>query len=162
SASPHRSPAGVRFLPSLCRARALERAWRNVAPRFEESDRARDALRGWLVFGVEHQLRPIRRFVRRCDSSHVADLTIPGLAIEAFGIARPAELERRAHINLHEIAGRHGGAHLLAIDAVRRDQCAQHDHARVDEQLRDLANPADVLVPLFSRETEVTTQPEPD
>ena len=50
----------------------------------------------------------------------------------------------------------------VAVLAVRRDERREHDRAGVDEQLRDLADPADVLGPVLGREAEVAVEPVAD
>ena len=49
-------------------------------------------------------------------------------------------------------------AHLVAVGAVRRDEGRERDDAGVGEELRDLADAADVLGAVLGREAEVLVE----
>src|SRR5690606_37812025 len=80
------------------------------------------------------------------------------LLVEALGIARLADLERRVDEDLDEAPLREDGPRHVAVLAVRRDEGGEHDGAGVDEELGHLAGAADVLLAVFGREAEVAVE----
>src|SRR5205085_1962166 len=81
------------------------------------------------------------------------------LGIEALRVSALAHIERGAHEDLDELLRPDEVAHGGALGAERRDERAEHEEARVDEQLRHLAHAADVLDPVGGGEAEVLVEP---
>ena len=108
---------------------------------------------------VEHQLGSLRGLVGRRDAGELRDLAGAGLLVEALRVAPLAGLERRVDVHLDEVARREERPGRVAVRAVGRDERGQHEHAAVGEELRDLADAADVLGAVGGREAEVLVQP---
>src|SRR5207247_226455 len=116
------------------------------------------ALLDALGVGAEGDFGVERRLVRRRDASEFRNLSGTGLLVEPRQLALLADLQRTVDHHLDEVAGLHEGAHLVAVGAVGRDEGSQRDDAGVGEQLRHLADAADVLGPVGGREAEVLVE----
>src|SRR5262249_47543972 len=67
-------------------------------------------------------------------------------------------VDRALDVHLDEVARLHDTPDAIAVGAIRRDERRQVDDAAVGEELRDLADAADVLGPIFGREAEIGVQ----
>ena len=109
-----------------------------------------------------HQLGLGRRLVRRGDAGELLDLAGARLLVEPLHVALLADLDRAVDEDLDEVARLHDRAHLIAVGAVRRDEGRQRHDAGVGEELRDLADAADVLGAVLGREAEILVEPVAD
>ena len=57
---------------------------------------------------------------------------------------------------------RHQRTHAFPIASKGRDECRERNDSRLDEQLRHLSDPADILDTTGVRKTEIDTQPMSD
>ena len=96
--------------------------------------------------------------VWRGDTGELLDLAGAGLLVEALQVALLAHLDRAVDEHLDEVPLLHDGAHLVAVGAVGRDERGQGDQPGVREELRHLADAADVLGPVLGREAEVLVE----
>ncbi len=100
----------------------------------------------------------LRRLVGRIDAGEVLERAAVRLGVEALGVAAPAFLDRRVDEHLDELALADEIAHHPPLGAERRDEGAQHDQSGIDEQLRHLADPADVLDAVGVGEAEIAVE----
>ena len=100
----------------------------------------------------------LRRLVGRIDAGEVLERAAVRLGVEALGIAAPAFRDRRVDEHLDELAVADEIADHAPFGAERRDERAQHDQSGVDEQLRHLADPADVLDAVGVGEAEIAVE----
>ena len=98
-----------------------------------------------LAVRIEHQFRAQRRLVGRGDAGELRDLARRAPSVEALHVAPLAGLDARVDEDLDELARGHQRAHRVAIGPIRRDERREDDQAGVAEQLRHLADAADVL-----------------
>src|SRR6266404_5652811 len=129
---------------SKARVRRRRRAQLHDAALLEVREDLARARVDALAAGVDLELGRERRLVRGGDAGELLDLAGARLLVEAFHVALLADLDRALDVHLDEISG-HEGAHLIAVGAVRRDEGGERDDAGVGEELRDLADAADVL-----------------
>src|SRR5450759_2149051 len=101
-----------------------------------------------------------RRLVRVVHPGQAAQLAgaLPG--VETLDVAVAADLGRRAHVHLHE---RRPAVFVLSAHGrprpgVRRHDRDQHQDAVAGQQVGDVADPADVLVPVGAAEAEVSAE----
>src|SRR5688500_5685830 len=96
--------------------------------------------------GIQHQLRPVRRFVRIIDTGEVAYLTPASPHIQSLGIAPLTFLERGSDVYLDKPAAQLTDEvpRLLIRRNERRDDC----HPMRRQSARHIAGPAKMLVPL--------------
>ena len=108
------------------------------------------------------KLRVLWRLVGGRDAGEVRYFTLACLLIEALGVAALCDVERGVDEDLDELSffKKHPGH--LTLGPERRDEAAQNHNTGVDHQLRDLADPADVLDPVRVGEPEVGVQPVPE
>src|SRR5690349_11967934 len=132
-------------------------AARDDAALGEQRDDRRDALFDTLPVGAERELRLRGRLVRRGDAGELLDLSRTRLLVEALHVALLADLERALDEHLDEVLG-HERANLVAVGAVRGDERRDRHHAGLGEELRDLADPSDVLGPVLARKAEVLVE----
>src|SRR6185437_3285856 len=112
------------------------------------------ALLDGLLPGVEYEFRRRRRFIGGGDAGELGDLAGARLAVEALGVARLADGERRGDVDfVEEIRMR--GADPLAIGEVWRDEGGDDDEARAGHQCGDFADATDVLDAVRRREAEI-------
>ena len=81
--------------------------------------------------------------------------------VETLRVALLAQLDRRVdeHLDETQPGSGMGGAHPVAVGAVRRDHRHQRDQPGVGHQTCDLAHPTDVLGAVGGREPEVGVEP---
>ena len=84
------------------------------------------------------------------------------LLVEALGVALHADLDRRVDEDLDELAVADQLARHAPLGAERRDERDEHDQPGIDEQLRRLADAADVLDAVGIGEAEVAVEPVAD
>src|SRR4029078_8925049 len=94
-----------------------------------------------------------RWLVRAVDAGKVLELAGARLGINSFDIALLRFGERRIDENLEELALRNHPANHVALSPERRNEGGEHNQARVSPQSRDFADAADVLDPVFFRES---------
>src|SRR5205809_565755 len=145
--APLRATARSRTCAALSIARAPE-----VAELEEAIDHAGGAVDDLLALRVDHELRGQRLLVGIRHAGELGDLAGQRPAVQPLGIAADALVERGLHIHLDERTDLF--AHLVADRAVGRDRGRDHRHAVPREQLRDVADAADVGVAVFAREPE--------
>jgi len=107
-------------------------------------------------------LRVLRCLVRSRDTGEIFDFSRSGLFVQALGVALLNHMKRGIDENLDETK-----AALLvdfagdgAISTVRRYEGGHRDTARIREQLRNLANAPDVLIPRLLIEAEIFVETE--
>src|SRR6185312_10512228 len=110
---------------------------RDDLPLPERSDDAPGSILGRARAGVDDDLRALRHLVGRVDPGEVLDLALEGPGVESFGIALLADLERRIHVDLDELALADELAHHAPLRAEGGDERAEHDGAGIDEEARD-------------------------
>src|SRR5436190_6435538 len=145
--APRRARARSRTCAALSIARAPE-----VAELEEPIDHPGRAVGDLLAFGVDHELCGQRLFVGVRHAGELRDFSGQGSGVQPLRVAADALVERGLHIHLDERADLF--AHLVADRAVGRDRGRDHRHAVPREQLRDVADAADVGVAVFAREPE--------
>src|SRR5438477_2262353 len=112
-----------------------------------------DRARGHVVtLRVDHQLRRERLLVGVRNAGELGDLARQRAGVQALGVAAHTLLERRLYVHLDERADL--AADFVAHRAVGRDRRADHHHAVAGEQVRDVADAADVGVAVLAREAE--------
>src|SRR5689334_2954024 len=107
-----------------------------------------------LAAAFEPQFRPRRRLVGVVDPGESLDLTGPGFLVEPFWIALLANLNRGVDEDLLEITVVQGGPNGVTITNVRADEGRQSNDARLAEQLRDRADPANVLLAILGGKSQ--------
>ena len=100
--------------------------------------------------------------VRRVDAGEVLQLAPPRLLVEPLGVALLGHAQRRVDEDLDELSLLDEGPDAAALALERGDEGRDHDQARVDHQLRHLADPADVLDAVGIGEAEILVQAVPD
>lgn len=98
---------------------------------------------------VDDQLRLCRRLKRIVDTGELTHLSTPGLGIEAFDIARLADLDRRRDIDLDEVLAE--PTDKVARLPIRRHKRGNDEDAVLLELTCEISDPFDVLVALPSR-----------
>src|SRR5205823_1061303 len=124
----------------------------------EQAEDLGDARLDGLVTRADRELRLERRLVRGRDPGELRDLAGARLLVETLDVALLARLDRAVDEDLDEVARLHDRPHLIAVRPVRRDERRQRHKARVGEELRDLADPADVLGAVGGGEAEVLVE----
>ena len=92
----------------------------------------------------------------------MADQPCPRLAVEALGVARLADLERRIDIDLDELALLEQLARHPPLGAERRDERHHDDQTGLHKQLRRLSHAADILHPVRVGKAEILVEPVAD
>src|SRR5260370_37333139 len=141
-------------------AAARSRTWAalNIRPtpqvaQLDESIEHPGGARGHvLALGVDHEFRRERLLVRVRDAGELGHLPGQRPAIQPFGVAANAFVERGFHVHFDERTDR--AAHFIADGAVRGNGGGDHDHAVAGEQLRDVADAPDVGVAVLAREAQ--------
>src|SRR6185312_942607 len=110
-----------------------------------------------LRSALEPQFGTRRGFVGIVDPGESLDFAGPGFLVEPFGIALFAYLNGGVDEDLLEIAVAERGPNRIAVTNVRADEGRQSDDPGLAEQLRDGADPANVLLAVLGGKT----QPEP-
>ena len=128
----------------------------------EVSDQLRDALVDALAIRIEDQFSGLGLFIGRRDSRELRNLARPRLLVESLDVAALAGLDAGLDPGFDEVALTHDLAHSIAIGTVGRNEGREDDDSCVGEELRDLANAADVLGSILGRKTEVRIQPHSD
>src|SRR2546429_4724024 len=105
-----------------------------------------------VTLRVDHQLRRERLLVGVRNARELGDLAGQRAGVQALGVAAHALLERRLHVHFDERADL--ATDFVAHRAVGRDRRADHHHAVAGEQLRDVADAADVGVAVLAGEAE--------
>src|SRR2546430_10595365 len=105
-----------------------------------------------VTLRVDHQLRRERLLVGVRNARELGDLAGQRAGVQALGVAAHALLERRLHVHFDERADL--ATDFVAHRAVGRDRRADHHHAVAGEQVRDVADAADVGVAVLAREAE--------
>ena len=115
-------------------------------------------LRGVLFGAVEHDFGVLRGLERAVDAGKVLDLAAAGAGVEALGIARLADLERRVDVDLGEgdVAG--DLARQPPLVAERRDERDEDDEPGIGHQPGHFGDAADVLDARLLGEAEVLVE----
>src|SRR5436190_4025424 len=142
-----RATARARTAAALSIARAPE-----VAELEEAVHHAASAVGDLLALRVDHELRGQRLLVGIRHAGELRDLPGQRPAVQPFGVAADALVERGFCIHLDERAD--VLAHLVADRAVGRDRGRDHGHTVPREQLCDIADAADVGVAVLAREPQ--------
>jgi hypothetical protein len=111
-----------------------------------------------LVDVVQVQLRVLWWLVGGRDAGEVRYLTPACLLVQSLRVAALCDVERGVDKNLNELTVLEQHPGHLTLGPERRDEAAQHNHARVNHEFCDLADPADVLDPVRVGEPEVGVQ----
>src|SRR5438094_9805485 len=135
------------------RERAL--ALRGADPE-EAVDHADGAVGDLLALGVDHELWGHRLLVGIRHAGELRNLPGERPTIQPFGVPADALVERGLHVHLDERAD--AFAHLVPDRAVGRDRSRDHRHAVPCEQLRHVADPADVDAAALAREPHTLGQ----
>src|SRR5438093_4047012 len=145
--APLRATACSRACAALSIARAPQ-----VTELEEPIDHAGRAVGDRLALRVDHELRGQRLLVGIRDARELGNLPRQRPTIQPFGVAADALVERGLHVHLDERAD--ALAYLVPDRAVGRDRSRDHRHAVPCEQLRYVADPADVDVAVLARESQ--------
>src|SRR5213596_3439702 len=145
--APLRARARSRTCAALSIARAPE-----VAELDEAVDHAGGAVGDLLALGVDHELWAHRLLVGIRHAGELRNLPGERPTIQPFGVASDALVERGLHVHLEERAD--ALAHLVPDRAVGRNRSRDHRHPVPREQLRHVADPADVDVAVLARESQ--------
>ena len=103
-----------------------------------------------------------RGFVSRIDSREVRQLTPPRLPIEPLRVSGCCKVERSVDEDFEEWIIAKEGACVAAVLGERRNECNQHDQARLDHHARNVCDAPDVLGAVRVSEPEVAAQVLPD
>ena len=79
----------------------------------------------------------------------MSDTTSPGLGVVSLFVARFADLDRAAAVHLDEILCADKFAHFAAIRLVGRDERGECDDARIQKQICQFSDAADVFDAVF-------------
>src|SRR6185312_5753753 len=115
----------------------------------QEFDNLSDGLLQAQLMSGQFEFRSVRGFIWRGNSGEFLDFVGAGFGVEALGIARLADVERRVHEDLYELSGLHALADGIAVRAVGRNECGDADEAGVSHNFGHLADAADVLAAVF-------------
>ena len=112
-------------------------------------------------------LRVGRCLVRSGDTSELLNNTLTSLLVQTLGVTLLGNLNGDINIDLDErqtglLAGGNGLVQLTGSVTVGRDERSDGDGVGVGEQLGNLGNATDVLVPVGLAESEVLVQSEAD
>src|SRR4051794_34035952 len=105
---------------------------------------------------MNDQLGIERWLVGVVDAGKALDLAGQRLLVQALSIALDQHLQRHIHEHLEEVGD--ALANLIADSAVGRYRRRDRDHIVAREHLADPADPADVRVTIFLRETQALAQ----
>jgi len=130
----------------------------DLDPAEDELHKGRHARVNVEQVGAQLELGRGRRLVRRRNSGEVGKLAGARAAVKAFGIARLAYVERRVDEYLAEILLVRC-ANAVAVGAIRRNECADRDHACFSEERRNFAHAANILGAVGRRKTQISVQP---
>src|SRR5450631_1625656 len=119
---------------------------------------------GWGVAPdrVHDQLCRRGLLVGTVDPREILERSLPRLAVEALRVARLARGEIRLDVDLEEAVALDARARPPPVVAIGRDERGDAYHARLGEQRRDLADAADILLPVLGTESEVDVEAAPN
>src|SRR5436190_1278218 len=123
-----------------------------VAELEQTVDHAGGALGDLLALRVDRELRGQRLLVRIRHTGELGKLPGQRAGVQPFRVASDALVERGLHVHLEERAD--ALAHLVPDRAVGRNRGRDHRHPVPREQLRHVADPADVDVAVLARESQ--------
>src|SRR5882762_11055401 len=145
--APLRAAACSRTCAALSIARAPE-----VAELEQTVDHPGGALADLLALRVDHELRGHRLLVGIRHAGELGDLPGQRPAIQPFGITADALVERGFHVHFDKRAD--VLAYLVSDRAIGRDRGGDHRHPIPREELRHVADAADVGVAVLAREPQ--------
>ncbi len=117
-----------------------------------------DALRGigfTNCFRIDDEFGRSRLFIRRRNAGVVLYDPCTRLLIHPFRVALLALSETTFDIDFYEISLIEKNAHRVPVFPVRGYEGGEDDDTRIDHQLRNLADPPDVLLPVLGTEPEI-------
>lgn len=109
----------------------------------------------------QNEVRVDRLLVGRRDARELLDLTCPGFFVVPLHVPLLAYFERALAVDLEEIRLLNEAAHPIALGAEGRNESGHRDHPGINEKLRHLPDPANVLVAVLSGKSEVGAEPMP-
>mmetsp|Transcript_6425 Transcript_6425/g.17965 ORF Transcript_6425/g.17965 Transcript_6425/m.17965 type:complete len:281 (+) Transcript_6425:1084-1926(+) len=110
------------------------------------------------VHSTQADFRAFWWLIRVVDASETLDLSGARLLVKALGVPLLAHVDWNIHENLNEIPFSHQGAGLVPVCPVGRNEADKGDGPTLREELRQLCNTADVLLPVLGTEPQVLVE----
>ena len=101
-------------------------------------------------------------FERSGNTREILDLAPACLRIQPFDIAPLAFFDRSADIYFQKVLFPDNGCRHFPQIVIRADKSRYRDNACIDKELAYFGNTADILYPVFCRETEIVVDPAAD